>query len=381
MLINDVIQVNDRGIIYYLGVLEPAQISQLTFVPCEVPVASLNKILVIRHQDGYQREGDVKRMERIKNHYANSEHSLIPPVVLSTRGKWKFKAYKSGGSIGIIEAEDCAAIIDGQHRLGGLSLLAEDTKLDAEQKARKIPFMAVDFDAVAVEKEQFEIINDEQKGIPKSHLKFINKGGSFNGIVASALREAEDSVFAGRIGIAKRADWDLITFGAAEEIVAMIFDAFFCQNAFRPDQNKESQSRGLRIALNYWQAVAENFPELWSDMALMPAPQSPKTSLFPGRSKFKYRLLEETGLRAFARLGSRVLHRAYIPATEDIAWENVSMTLSRMASDDLVTKVMRKKTMDNITELVLIDPELQYAGKAGVNALWRVLEGALVRAQ
>ena len=381
MLINDVIQVKDRGIVYYLGVLEPTQITQLTFVPCEVPVASLNGVLLIRHQDGYQREGDVKRMERIKNHYANSEHSLIPPVVLSTRGKWRFKPYKSGGSVGSVEADDCAAIIDGQHRLGGLSLLAEETKIDADQRARQIPFMAVNFDDVTIEKEQFEIINDEQKGIPKSHLKFINKGGSFNGIVASALREAEDSVFAGRIGISKRADWDLITFGAAEEIVSMIFDAFFCQNAFRPDQDKESQSRGLRFALRYWQAVAENFPTLWSDMSLMPAPQSPRSSTYPGRSKFKHRLLEETGLRAFAKLGSRVLHRAYMPATGDIAWENVNMLLSRMASDDLVMQVLQKKTNENIGALVAIDPELQYAGKAGVNALWRVLEGALVRAQ
>lgn len=116
MRINDVIKVEDRDFVYYLGTLNPSQILELTFVPCEVPVAALENVLNIRHQGGYQREGDVKRMEKIKSHYAENNGSLIPPVLLSTRGSWEFlPAGRNTPNFGAIQANDCAAIIDGQH--------------------------------------------------------------------------------------------------------------------------------------------------------------------------------------------------------------------------------------------------------------------------
>jgi DNA sulfur modification protein DndB len=381
MKLNEVIKVEDREFVYYLGTIEPSQILELTFVPCEVPVAALENVLNIRHQGGYQREGDVKRMGKIKAHYSDNNGSLIPPVLLSTRGKWEFQsASKNTPNYGSIEAKDCAAIIDGQHRLGGLSLMSADSNISSEMKIRKIPFMAVQFIDEENEKIQFEIVNDEQKGIPKSHLKFINRGSHFPGMVADAFREAEDSVFCGRIGVAKRADWDLITFGSAEEIVAFTFDAFFCQNAFKPDVSMEDRARGLRIALMYWQAVKDCFPTMWSDIDSMPMPSSSKTPTNPGRSKFQYRLLEETGLMAFAKLGSKVLNKAYLKNSGDIAWETVKVILRKIAEDQVVQLAFQKKNKDNQDDLIGLDPQLQFQGKAGIPALWRVLEGAFMRA-
>lgn len=381
MKINEVIKVEDREFVYYLGTIEPSQILELTFVPCEVPVAALENVLNIRHQGGYQREGDVKRMGKIKSHYADNNGSLIPPVLLSTRGSWEFvSAGRNTPNYGSIEANDCAAIIDGQHRLGGLSLMSADRSIPEDLKVRKIPFMAVEFPNEENEKIQFEIVNDEQKGIPKSHLKFINRGTHFPGMIADAFREAEDSVFCGRIGVAKRADWDLITFGSAEEIVAYTFDAFFCQNAFKPDVSLEERARGLRIALMYWQAVKECFPVMWSDIDSMPAPHTPRSPANPGRTKFQYRLLEETGLMAFAKLGSKVLNKAYLKNSGDIAWQTVKDILIKIAADQTVQLAFQKKNKDNQDDLIALDPQLQFQGKAGIPALWRVLEGAFMRA-
>jgi hypothetical protein len=199
-------------------------------------------------------------------------------------------------------------------------------------------------------------------------------------MVADAFREAEDSVFCGRIGVAKRADWDLITFGSAEEIVAFTFDAFFCQNAFKPDVSMEDRARGLRIALMYWQAVKDCFPTMWSDIDSMPMPSSSKTPTNPGRSKFQYRLLEETGLMAFAKLGSKVLNKAYLKNSGDIAWETVKVILRKIAEDQVVQLAFQKKNKDNQDDLIGLDPQLQFQGKAGIPALWRVLEGAFMRA-
>lgn len=381
MKISNVIRVEDREFIYFLGTIEPSQILELTFVPCEVPVATLQNVLNVRHQGGYQREGDIKRMAKIKEHYADNNGSLIPPVLLSTRGAWKFESASTATpNYGSIEASDCAAVIDGQHRLGGLSLMAADANILPNLKLRKIPFMAVQFVDEENEKIQFEIVNDEQKGIPKSHLKFINRESSFPGIVASALREAEESVFYGRVGVAKRDDWDLITFGSAELIVSKTFDMFFSQNGFKPGETVESKAKGLRIALMYWRAVSECFPEMWGDIDQMPMPRSKKTKENPGRSKFKFRLLEETGLTAIAGLGSKVLMRSYLKESGDIAWQTVKDTLVKIANDPTVKLAFQKKTKENAADLITLDPQLQFQGAAGVPALSRILEGALMRA-
>ena len=381
MKISDVIRVEDREFIYFLGTIEPSQILELTFVPCEVPVAALQNVLNVRHNGGYQREGDVKRMAKIKAHYADNNGSLIPPVLLSTRGAWDFvAASKTTPNFGSIEANDCAAVIDGQHRLGGLSLMAADPTILPGMKLRKIPFMAVQFVDEENEKIQFEIVNDEQKGIPKSHLKFINRESHFPGIVASALREAEESVFCGRIGVAKRDDWDLITFGSAETIVSYTFDTYFSQNGFKPGDSIESKAKGLRIALLYWQAVSECFPVMWSDIQLMPLPGTKKTVANPGRNKFQFRLLEETGLMAFAKLGSKVLMRSYLRDSGDIAWQTVKDTLLTMAQDPVVQLAFQKKNKENASDLIALDPALQFQGLAGIPALFRILDGAFMRA-
>jgi DNA sulfur modification protein DndB len=312
MIIENVIKVEDSGFTYYLGSILPQQIMQLTFVPCEVQVEALRGVLNVRPTDGYQREGDVMRMRKIKTHFGESERSIIPPVLLSTRGKWLFRPKTQNSCFGSIEAEDCAAIIDGQHRLGGLSMLSSDPETERGRADRKVPFMAVQFNDAREEQEQFEIINDEQKGIPKSHLKFINRHAQFPGIAADVLKEDTDSVFVGRIAVAKRGDADLITFGAAEEIVSLMFDSqFTTSTGFFPGRDQTTKSQGIRLILEYWKCVRECFPVQWSDMEKMPPSRSARSTSHPGRSKFTYRLLEETGIRALAKVGATVLAESF----------------------------------------------------------------------
>ncbi len=381
MEIENVLRIEDRGYVYYLGCLEPKNIIELTFIPCEGHVPELSGTLNLRTQDGYQREGDIRRMKEIKSLYANNSDSLIPPVLLSTRGNWRFKPGRGSANFGTLEAQDCAAVIDGQHRLGGLSMMASDESLSAIDKYRKIPFMAVDLDSVEKEKTQFEVINNEQKGIPKSHMRFINRVGSFPGKCAEAMKESDESVFNGRIAVSKSKDWEIITFGAAEDLVAATFDAFFCQNCFSPNETSETQSRGIRILLKYWRTVSECFPVFWSDIEKLPPVRAPKSKEFPGRNKFQYRLLEETGLRAFAKLGSKALNSAYLRDSGDVAWATLEDYLRAIAHDPKFNLAFQKKNSENKDALIALDPELQFQGKSGVNALWRVLEGAFERAR
>lgn len=375
--INNVIQIVDpSGLTYYLGTITPAQIMELTFVPCVVNVN--DDVLVIRTQHGYQREGDKKRMGQIRDFYSTHTSSLIPPVLLSTRGAWKFIPKTTNSPFGSIEATDQAAIIDGQHRLGGLSMIAHNGESSDEALHRNIPFMAVHFNDVKIESDEFEVINGKQKGIKPSHLQYIRKNETFGGNAANMLKEDPDSVFAGRIAISTRADHDLITFKAATDLVAYTFDNVFGVNAFRPD-TEENQQKAMFILLAYWKAVSQIFGNMWADIHMLPAPGTNRTPGNPGRNKFEFRLLEETGLRAFARLGSNILYKAWLAQSSDIAWHTVEDNLRKVAHDPTVQLVMQKLKPNNRDQILAVDARLQMQGLAGEKTLYSILYGALDR--
>lgn len=380
MKISNVIQVIDpSGLTYYLGTILPSQIMELTFVPCVVKANE--DVLVVRTADGYQREGDGKRMKQIKEFYADNVTSLIPPVLLSTRGAWKFTPSAKGSHFGAIEASDLAAAIDGQHRLGGLSMLAQDSKTTEDGKNRSIPFMAVEFSETKIEADEFEVINGKQKGIKPSHLKYIRRTETFEGNAALMLKEDDDSVFNQRIAIDNRKDWDIITFGAAIDLVKETFNGFFCSNTkFRPSESDETQAKAMQFLLSYWKLVAQSFDVMWSDKSKLPPISSKKSTSHPGRSKFEFRLLEETGLRVFARLGSQILYKAWIPATSDVAWQTVETLLNKVSNDPMVNLVMQKLNDSNRVEILAVDPGLVNQGTAGVGSLYNIILGALDRA-
>lgn len=374
--INNVLQVKDpSGLIYYLGTITPAQIMELTFVPCVVNVN--DDVLAIRTQQGYQREGDKKRMAQIKDFYSEHTSSLIPPVLLSTRGSWSFSPASKNGVFGVIEASDQAAIIDGQHRLGGLSMIAHDSEATSDALHRQIPFMAVEFDSVKVESDEFEVINGKQKGIKPSHLKYIRRDGSFIGNAANMLKEDSDSVFFNRIAIAERDDGHLITFKAATDLVSLTFDRQFCLNTFKPEASVELQQKAMQILLNYWRAVASAFPIMWDEVQLLPEYPNKRNPEKPGRSKFEYRLLEETGLRAFAMLGSNILLKSWMDQSQEISWPNVADYLNKVSQNETVQLVMQKMKSHNKNEILAVDPGLQFQGVAGQKTLYNILYGAL----
>lgn len=374
--IKNVMKVIDpSGLTYYLGVINPIQIMELTFVPC---VKLINDdVLNIRTQNGYQREGERQRMAQIAEFYTSHTHSIIPPVLLSTRGAWQFSPTQNNSAFGTIEASDQVAIIDGQHRLGGLSILAQNRETDPNLLRRNIPFVAVDFDNVKIESDEFETINGKQKGIKPSHLMYIRRGETFWGNAAFMLQSDADSVFFGRIAISTRSDADLVTFKAMQEIITLTFDNLFCQNAFRPD-DEDNQLKAMTVLQSYWRLVSQVFENMWNDIYVLPQPGDKRTSN-QGRSKFEYRLLEETGLRALGRLGSNILLKSWITASREIAWQSVEDHLRKVSTDPVVQLVMQKLRPHNREEILQKDPRLIQQGLAGEKTLYTFLYGALER--
>jgi hypothetical protein len=259
-------------------------------------------------------------------------------------------------------------------------MLAQDANTSAQARNRSIPFMAVEFANISTEADEFEVINGQQKGIKPSHLKYIRRTESFNGNAANMLKEDDDSVFQGRIAISARSDADLITFKAAGDLVDLTFNAFFCTNTkFKPGESEENQAKAMHFLQSYWKIVAQVFSVMWSDIALLPPPGNAKSTNHPGRTKFVHRLLEETGLRAFARLGSQVLYKAWIPGNTDVAMQTVEVLLTKIANDETVNLVMQKLKPHNRDDILAIDPKLIQQGTAGELPLYNILVGALDR--
>ena len=116
-------------------------------------------------------------------------------------------------------ADRLAAIVDGQHRLGGLWRLAHDDSLPDEIRDKPIPFMAILDMCLEREREEFVVINGKQIGVKKSLIRYLGREDTFQGRAADALMNDEESVFRGRIDEQKARDWTLILFGAAQECV------------------------------------------------------------------------------------------------------------------------------------------------------------------
>lgn len=379
--LKNVLRVQDPcGLTYYLGTLSPKMIKDLTFVPVAKPSEPQGDpatVLNERPEKGYQRAGEPKRMEAIWKFVKDRPNCLIPPVVLASRGNWHFTPVPKHDNFGTIQAEDLAAIIDGQHRLGGLLRLVPDEEATDELKSRPIPFMAVDDLPQENERQEFVDINDNQKGVKKSLIHYLERDKFFHGRAAYALMEDEESVFKGRIDIQKKHDWTLILFGAAKECVELMYDAGFRKaKSFDPWKDESVQLAAIGHILDYWRAVRDTMPEYWSDMDLMPPVGTKKSKEEkPGTSAFKWRLLEETGIRAFSKLANELFGLTWMPGMRAPSFEAIRAHLSAMAGNEQVRKALTKTKLDkSITEW---DPDLKSSGKAGVTAIFNYLRGAL----
>ena len=110
---------------YLFGTIRSDKIKNVTFVPVieSSPKTYLNEIT----EDGYQRPGSLSRMRAFAKFLKDNPNSVVPPVLLSGRGAWKWQPRGQGQDSGRLIIQDKAAVVDGQHRLGGFVFLYEDS--------------------------------------------------------------------------------------------------------------------------------------------------------------------------------------------------------------------------------------------------------------
>ena len=147
---------------YLFGTISSDKIKNVTFVP--VNESSPRETPLKEHtEEGYQRPGSLSRMRTFARFLKDYPNSVVPPILLSGRGNWQFKPNTEGQEVGKLIIQGKAAILDGQHRLGGFVHLYE-----SEDDVREISFILLPDLDPEQEKKEFLVVNNTQKGVPKS---------------------------------------------------------------------------------------------------------------------------------------------------------------------------------------------------------------------
>ncbi len=281
---------------YFLGTVRSDLAKSLTFVP--VKEESRKTYLMESLVEGYQRPASATRMRAFGNFVKAHPLSVVPPVVLSGRTEWKFTGK---GDVGEIEVYGPAAVVDGQHRIGGYVYLFED-----ESMLRYVDFILIVGLTRQDEIDEFLSINDTQKGVPKSLNVLL--GGSDEAILAVALDEDEGSPFKGRIAQVQKNKDHLFTLAA----VAKNIGRTFTHGAFET----AGLDAKLEILIRYWDLIAEMFSDEWEDVSRRPQ---------------ETKLLETTGLIAWSLSAEDILGPAFDPDTQTVNWDMVRAKLERLS--------------------------------------------------
>lgn len=322
LVIKDVLKKTVASRTYYFGSISSDQVKSVTFVP--VIENSPKTALIESLEEGYQRPGSMPRMNKFKQFLQSHPDSLVPPVLLSSRGGWKFLASTENPNIGNLEVGTPAAILDGQHRLGGYVALYE-----SEKDIRSIDFLLLDNLTRDQEIAEFVIVNNTQVGVPKSLNIFIGQGiieleGIGSNIddtdvyVAWGLNIRDDSPFVGKITRTKMGPEHLFTLSSVADQIKKMFS----HGAF-DDVNHEKR---LDITTKYWGHIQNNHPKEFADMQKLGVPRQ-------GRKAFQYKLLELTGFIAWSLIGQQILSKAYNSTSNTMDWNEVESSIKNLSEN------------------------------------------------
>ena len=144
---------------YFIGTVLSDKIKGLTYVPSiQEPAAKPTFLIEQSAEDGYQRSGSPSRMRAFMKYLQAHPNAVTPPVLLSGED-WEFRESEDVPNYGELVINSPAAIIDGQHRVGGFIALYESK----DSKVRPIDFVVVVGLDREQEKDVFLTVKNTQK--------------------------------------------------------------------------------------------------------------------------------------------------------------------------------------------------------------------------
>lgn len=290
---------------YFLGQMLSSQAKELTFVPViqdEAEKVKRSKTYLNETKNGYQRPGSPRRMEAFGSYLAENEQLYTPAVVLSGRDKWVFSS--SDNSLTISHP---AAIIDGQHRVGGYV-----SAYESDSRDRLIDFVVLN---ITPEEEQklFLDINSNAKSVATGLVSVLNR--RTESIVADTLNSHSDSIFKNRFYISGKRPGTLFNIAS----VAQNIGTTFRHGVF--EGIKDDIDIKFDIMCSYWELIASAFPTEWADIDLKSNQQS-------------YKLLELTGLMAMSLAAEEILAPAFDMASSSIDFDAVEARIKFLSDSN-----------------------------------------------
>ena len=275
---------------YLFGTIRSDKVKNVTFVP--VIETGHKTCLNEKVENGYQRPGSLFRMRAFARFLKDHPNSVVPPVLLSGRGNWQFEPSEHEKNSGRLVIQDQAAIVDGQHRLGGFVHLYE-----SDGEVRDISFILLPDLTVEQETKEFVVVNDRQKGVPKPLTAYLE--ATDDAQVAWGLNEETNGPFTERITRTNLKPTHLFKLHSVGKQVKRLFSLGALQD-LSIDQKIEFMSR-------FWIIIADQLDEQWSDIEKLDDP----TIKGSKRGAFRYKLLELTGLVAWAYAGAQIFFHSY----------------------------------------------------------------------
>ena len=267
---------------YFVGQLSSSVAFEATFVPVigeEANRIRRPRIYLQETNDGYQRAGSYLRMESFARYMAENELRFTPAVVLSGRNHWKFDEESQ-----TITVTEPAAIIDGQHRLGGYIAAYQNDGFD-----RLVDFVVMNV-SDDEERQLFLDINSNAKSVPTGIVSVL--GRTTGSLVAEELNSNPDSIFRGRFFISQKSPASLFNIASVAKEVGNTFEHGVFEDI------RDNVDLMFAFIAGYWEIIATAFPNEWQDIDKKSADK-------------QFKLLELTGLIAFSSAASQILVPAF----------------------------------------------------------------------
>ena len=308
-----VIRKTQRNQIFFFGTISSDKVKNVTFVPVNEssPRATpLNESI----EEGYQRPGSSSRMRNFTRFLKDQPNSVVPPIILSGRGNWHFKPNGDGQELGKLIIQGKAAVLDGQHRLGGFVHLYE-----SENDVREISFILIPHLTSEQETKEFLTVNNTQKGVPRSLTAYLENTEEAQ--VAWGLNEEVDSPFCQRITKTTLQSTQLFRLNSVTTQVKRLFSIGAVQDLDVVEK--------IDLMSQFWTIIADQLHEEWSDIDKLDNPDIKGSR----RNAFDYKLLELTGLIAWSYTGAQIFSRSY---NEEIGmnWDNVRRLVKAVSGID-----------------------------------------------
>ncbi|SFR84258.1 DGQHR domain-containing protein [Agromyces sp. CF514] len=291
---------------------------------------------------GYQREPMRDRIPKIARFYlSRSRTSRTTPIIVSVRLNdskdiERFLDLFADSDIeGIKEefGEAVMSVVDGQHRYLGLVQAWESDPTFSPLVPVSLYF-GLDF---VDEAEFFDIINTEQKKLPKALIEItkadVREVGSMSHsqrvrLIATMLARHDESVWHGQVNLTGARDPNKpVTFEGLRRSSASMFPSELLGRLEAADKDVDG------IARTYWALVAQACAEAWNGEARLRLDEDGNSVEYSP----KYRIKELVGVASLAKLGKDIITSALehpnfnermkslVGALSDVDWEKVNL--------------------------------------------------------